>query len=99
MRLFVIENDKKVKVKVSLSMPVRHIGKQRYIAQRILNVGCRYRYVVSRTPRPPYLRKEPWCQLNRELGGTHSQSRRLGEEKNALPLPGFDLRIVQPVTK
>jgi hypothetical protein len=35
--------------------------------------------------------------LNRRLGGHQSRSGRFEEEKNCLPLPGIEPRIVQPV--
>jgi hypothetical protein len=34
--------------------------------------------------------------LNESVGGPQSQSRRYGEEKNLLLLPGFELLIVHP---
>jgi len=35
--------------------------------------------------------------FNERLGGPQSQSERSGEEKNLIPLPGFELLIVQPI--
>ena len=35
--------------------------------------------------------------VSRRLGGTRRRSRCFGEEKNVLPLPGFELRTVQLV--
>jgi hypothetical protein len=34
---------------------------------------------------------------NRRTGGLQSWSGYFGEEKNLLPLPGFELRTVQPI--
>ena len=36
--------------------------------------------------------------MNRRLGGSQIRSGRRGEEKNLLPLPGFELRTVQPLS-
>jgi hypothetical protein len=44
-------------------------------------------------------RKKPWCPPDRRLGGTQSQSRRGGEEKNSQPPPGLELPIIQPVAQ
>jgi len=41
--------------------------------------------------------KELRCILNRRLGVPQSQSGPCGEEKYLLPLPGFELRTLQPV--
>jgi hypothetical protein len=60
----------------------------------ILNLGTRWRWMVSFTPRPLYPReKSPWYPLDRRLGGPKGRFGRGGENKNSLPLPG----IVQPV--
>jgi hypothetical protein len=60
-------------------------------APRILNLGTRWRWVVSFTPWPLYpQRKSPWYPLNRRLGGTQSRFERSGEEKNSQPLPGIE---------
>jgi hypothetical protein len=40
------------------------------IASRILDLGTRWRLVVSFTSRPLYPQgKSPWCPLDRRLGG------------------------------
>jgi hypothetical protein len=62
------------------------------IAPRILNLGTRWRWVVSFTTRPFYLQgKSPWYPLDRGLGGPQSRSGGGGEEKNSQPPPGIDL--------
>jgi len=44
------------------------------IAPRILNLGTRWRWVVSFTPRPLYLRgKSPWYPLHRRPSGPQSR--------------------------
>jgi hypothetical protein len=43
--------------------------------------------------------KNPWCPLDRRLGGHQSRSGRRGEEKNSQPLPGLELPIIQPVVQ
>jgi hypothetical protein len=61
------------------------------IAPRILDLGTRWRWVVSFTPRPLYLPgKNPLYPLDRRLGGPHSRSGRGGEEKNSQPPPGIE---------
>jgi len=52
------------------------------IATRVLDLGNRWRWVVSSTPRPLYSRgKRPRYPLYRRLRGTQSRSGRGGEEK------------------
>jgi len=69
------------------------------IAPRILDLGPRWRWVVSFTPRPLYPHgKSPGYLLDRRLGGSHSRSRRGGEEKNSQALPGLEPLIIQPYT-
>jgi hypothetical protein len=54
------------------------------------NLGTRWRWVVSFTPRPLYPQgKSPWYPLNR-LEGPQSRSGREGEEKNSQPPPGIE---------
>jgi hypothetical protein len=66
------------------------------IAPRILDLGIRWRWVVSFTPRPLYPQRKRWYPLDRRLSGT---LRRLGRggEKNSEPLPGLEPPIIQPV--
>jgi hypothetical protein len=59
----------------------------------ILDLGTRWRWVVSLTPRPLY----PRYPLDRRLGGPQSRSGRSGEEKNLLPLPEIEPRLSSPV--
>jgi len=57
------------------------------IASHILDLGTRWTWVVSFTPRPFYpQRKGPKCLLDRRLVGPRSQSWRGSEEKNSQPL-------------
>jgi len=52
-------------------------------APRIFNLGTRWRWVVSFTPRPLYPRgKIPCYPFNRRLGGPQSRSGSGGEDKN-----------------
>jgi hypothetical protein len=54
-------------------------------AQHILNLGTRWRWVVSFTPRAFHpRRKNPRYPLNRRLGGPQSRSESGGEEKKSL---------------
>jgi hypothetical protein len=67
----------------------------RGIAPRILDLGTRWKWVVSFTP--IYFRgKNP---LDRRLGGSHSRSGRGVEKKNSQPLPGLEPPIIQPVAQ
>jgi hypothetical protein len=64
----------KVKVKVSLCFNLaprnEDLLRSGGIAPRILDLGTRCRWVVSFTPRPLYPQgKNPWCILDRRLGG------------------------------
>jgi hypothetical protein len=75
------------------------LGEWRYTL-RILDLGDRWRWVVSFTFRPLYPRgKSPWYPFDRKLGGLQSRSERGVEEKNSQPPPGFKPyhRIVQPL--
>jgi hypothetical protein len=59
------------------------------IAARIFDLGTRWRWVVSFTPRPLYLQgKSPWYPLDRSLGGFQSVWTRWLRE-NSEPLPGI----------
>jgi hypothetical protein len=70
------------------------------IAPHILDVGIRWRWVVSFTLRPLYpQRKSPWYPLGRRLGGPKCRSGRGGEEKNSQPLAGFEPPIIQTVAQ
>jgi hypothetical protein len=60
-------------------------------ASLILNLGTRWRWVVSSTPPLLYAQeKSPWYLLGRRMGGTQSQSERGSEEKNSQPLQGLE---------
>jgi hypothetical protein len=78
----------RVKVKLSLCL-IKHHGMKTYcgsgcIAPRILDLGTRWRRVVSFTSRPLYpQRKSPWCPLDTRLGGPQSRSGCGGEAKNS----------------
>jgi hypothetical protein len=61
------------------------------IAARILDLGTRWRWVVSLTPRLLYAQgNSPWYPLDRRLGGSQSRSGRGGEEKNSQLSPGIE---------
>jgi len=52
------------------------------IATRVLDLGNRWRWVVSSTPRPLYPQgKSPWYSLDRRLGG-HPEIRRASSQQN-----------------
>jgi hypothetical protein len=68
------------------------------IARLILDLGTRWRRVVSFTPRPLYPQgKSHWYSLDRRLGEPQSRSWRGVEEKNLQPLTGLEPPIIQPV--
>jgi hypothetical protein len=68
------------------------------IAPTILELGTRWRWVISFTPRPLYPQgRSPWYPLDRMLGGPQSRSGRGGEEKNSQPLPGIEPPIIHSV--
>jgi hypothetical protein len=77
-----------VTVKVNLflcltkHLAIKTYWRNRDIAPRILNLGTRWRWVVSFMPRPLYNRgKNPWYPLDMRLGGPQSWSGRGGEDK------------------
>jgi len=55
-------------------------------------------YVRSSRPGLFKAGKDPLYSLNRGGGRAQKRFGRFGEEKNILPLPGFEIRIVQPKT-
>jgi hypothetical protein len=67
-----------VKVKLSLCLVKHHAMMTRGstdIALRILNLGFRWKWVVSVTLRPLCIpKKNPWFRLDRRLFGPHSRS-------------------------
>jgi hypothetical protein len=68
----------------------------RGVAPLILNLGSRWRWVVSFAIRPPLLpRNNHRYPLNRMRGGSGG----FGEEKNLLSVTGFEHRIVQPIAQ
>jgi hypothetical protein len=69
-------------------------------APHILNLGTRWRWVVSFTPRPLYPQgKSPQYPLDRRLGGLQSRSGRGVKEKNSQSLPVLERPIIQPVAQ
>jgi hypothetical protein len=59
------------------------------MAPRILNFNTKWRWVVSFMPRPIYAQKKKrlWYSLDKEAW----RGRRCGDDRNLLPLLGFDL--------
>jgi hypothetical protein len=73
------------------------MGEWRY-SSTILDLGTRWMWVVSFTPRPLDPReKSPWYPLDRTLGRPQSRSGRCEEEKHLLSRPGVEPHAVQPV--
>jgi hypothetical protein len=70
------------------------------MAPRIIDLGTRWRWVVSFATQPLYPQgKNPWYPLDKRLGELQRRSGRGGEEKNSQPLPGLELPIIQPVAQ
>jgi hypothetical protein len=64
------------------------------------DLGTRWRWMVSFTPRPLYLQgRSPRYPLDRRLGGPQSRSGHGGEEKNSQPLLELESSIIQPVVQ
>jgi hypothetical protein len=101
------EGKVKVKVKLSLCLSKHHAMKAYWVSggiiPRVVNVGTRWKWVVSCTPGPLYSPgKGRLYPLDKRLSGTQSRSGRGAEEKKiiSLPLPGIEPRssIPYPVT-
>jgi hypothetical protein len=81
-------------IKLSLYLTKHHAMKTYWgsggIAPCILDLGTRWRWVVSFTPWPicPW-GKSPWYPLDRRLGGPQSHSGHSGEKKNSQPQLGI----------
>jgi hypothetical protein len=70
------------------------------IVPRVLDLGNRWGWVVSFTPRPLYRQeKGPWYPLHRRLGGPQSRCGRGRKVKNSQPLPGLEPPTIQPVAQ
>jgi hypothetical protein len=82
-------------LKLSLCLTKHHAMKTYWgsggIAPRSLDLGTRWRWVISFTPQPLYPQgKSPWYPLDRRLGGPQSRSGQGGKEKNSQPPPGIE---------
>jgi hypothetical protein len=64
------------------------------VAPRILNLGARWRWVVSFMTHTLYVRRNnPRYPLDRRLCGPQSRSGRGGEEKSSHPLPALQAHV------
>jgi hypothetical protein len=102
--MWYVVKQREVKVKLSCALTKHHATNAYWmsggIVPHILELGTRWRWVVSFTPRPLYPQgKSLWYPLNRSLGGPQSRSGRGGEEKNSQTLPGLEPPIIQVVAK
>jgi hypothetical protein len=69
------------------------MGEWRY-SSAFLDLGTKWRGVVSFTPRPLYPRgKNPLHPLHRRLSGPQSRTGRCGEEKNLTPTENQTLAV------
>jgi hypothetical protein len=90
---------KKVKLSQRFNWAPLHEGvlENWSISPRILDLGPRWRWVVSFTPQPRYPQgKRFWHTLDRRLGGPQSRSRRGGEEKVPRPYRDSNPRSFSP---
>jgi hypothetical protein len=63
----------------------------------ILNLGTRWKWMVSFTPQPLYpRRKNPWNPLDKWLGELQSRCWRSGEDETSQALPGIETRSSKP---
>jgi hypothetical protein len=90
----------KVKAKLSLWLTEHHTMKTYWesgsIASHILNLGTRWRWVVSFMPWILYPQgKSPQSPLNRRLGGLQSQSGCSGKEKKN-PIIACSIEFIKP---
>jgi hypothetical protein len=70
------------------------------IAPRILELGIKWRWVVSFTTQPFYTpEKSRLYPSDRRLGGPQNRSGRGGKEKNSQTLSGLRLPNIQPVVQ
>jgi len=70
------------------------------ITPSIIDLGSRWRWVVSFTRLPLYPQgKSPWHPLDKRLDGPQSRSGRGGIEKNSRPLSEFHPLIIQLVAQ
>jgi hypothetical protein len=70
------------------------------ISPHIPDLGTRWRWEFSFTPRPLYPQeKSPWYPLDRRLNGPQSISGHGGEERNSQPLPALEPPIIDPVSQ
>jgi hypothetical protein len=67
---------------------------------RILDLGTKWRWMVSFTTRPLYAQgKSPCYPLDKRLGGAQNRCGHGGEEKNFQPLPGLEPPIIHTVAQ
>jgi hypothetical protein len=70
------------------------------VAPHILDLGARWRYMVSFTLRPLcHQGRSPWYSLDRRLGRRQSRYGCGGEEINSHPLSGLEPPIIQSVAQ
>jgi hypothetical protein len=100
----------KIKTKIKVKLFLCHFLSEHYateaywgsrgIAPCILDLGTRWRWVVSFTLLPVYPQGKSYMfPLDRRLCGPQSRSGRGSKERNSLPLPGFEPPIIQPIAK
>jgi hypothetical protein len=87
---------KKLKVKLSLPMPQRHVRREEVQHHSFLILALEAGEWSISCPTCLTPRKESQYPLSRRLGGPQSRSGCFTDEKNFLPLPGFKNWTVEP---
>jgi hypothetical protein len=92
--VYLLEKDKKVKVKVTLEQATKAQRESRGIVVLFLNLGARLGVGGQRQAPASLPLGKTWYSLYRRLGGPQGSS---GQVQKMSPPPGFDPRTNQPV--
>ena len=92
-------NDLKVKVKVNIKVKIKLSLSGSWHRSTHSYLGTSWRPVVSFMSRTLYLGVAPWYPFNGRMIGPQIRSGGFGEQKSILPLPLFELRTVQPLSR
>jgi len=89
----------KVKGNVLAAQAMQVYWRSRGIPGLTLNLCTIRRWEVNMTPRQIYPPEKLRHPFSKKMGGPQSRSGRFEEEKNILPLPGFELWTAQPIAQ
>jgi len=89
----------KVKGNVLAAQAMQVFWGSRGIPALTLNLCTIRRWVVNMTPRQIYPPEKLRHPFSKKLGGPQNRSGRFEEEKNTLPLPGFELWTAQHIAQ